>query len=223
MINLSSFLNTVTCCDGLILTMEEAKIHFSRSEMELMNDADIILTKNVVLHKIKVMLEGLQNVMTYEVQKGRSFYTHPVFDPSPKISRGENYMGLPYLVLDYPRQFDSVNIFALRSMFWWGNYFSSTLQLAGDYKTEFVGKIEDAYQSLSDNKYFISVNEDPWQHHFDEENYLRIDTLDPEEFSNYCYQYDHIKIAAKWPLWDAHFAAENLFDSWNYLLKVCLD
>lgn len=203
--------------------MEEAKIQFSRTEMELMNNADVLLTKNMILQKIKTMLEGLQNQMTWEVQKGTGFYSHPVFEATPKISRGENYLGLPYLVLDYPRQFDPVNIFAIRTMFWWGNFFSSTLQLAGEFKDVFTYKIEDAYEGLAGHKYYISVNEDPWVHHFDEENYLRIDSLDKEEFSNYCHQYDYIKIAAKWPLWDAHFAAENLYDSWNYLLRICLD
>lgn len=188
-----------------------------------MNNADIILTKNAILQKIKLMLEGLQIQMTHEVDKGTGYYTHPVFDPAPKISRGENYQGLPYLVLDYPRQFDSVNIFALRTMFWWGNFFSSTLQLSGEYKAVFTHRIEEAYESLAENKYYISVNEDPWVHHFDEENYLRIDQLAPEAFSDYCHQYDYIKIAAKWPLWDAHFAAENLLDSWHYLLETCLD
>ena len=203
--------------------MEEAKIQFSRSEMELMNNADIILTKNLVLHKIKGLLERLQNEMVYEAQKSSGRYGQPIFEPPPKISRGENYQGLPYLVLDYPRQFDSVNIFALRTMFWWGHFFSSTLQLSGDYKTEFTPRIEEAYESLAENKYYISVHEDPWVHHFDEDNYLRIDGLDREDFQGYCHQYDYIKIAAKWPLWDAHFAAENLLDSWNYLLRICLD
>ena len=203
--------------------MEEAKIQFSRSEMELMNNADIILTKNLVLHKIKGLLEGLQSHLVYLVQKNSGFYAHPIFEPPPKISRGENYIGLPYLVLDYPRQFDSVNIFALRTMFWWGNFFSSTLQLSGDYKTEFSPRIEAAYESLAGNKYYISVHEDPWVHHFDEDNYLRIDGLDKEAFVDYCHQYDYIKIAAKWPLWDAHFAAKNLLESWNYLLRICLD
>jgi hypothetical protein len=203
--------------------MEEAKIQFSRSEMELMNNADIILTKNLVLRKIKGLLEGLQNQLVYEVQKNSGIYDHPIFEPPPKISRGENYMGLPYLVLDYPRQFDSVNIFALRTMFWWGHFFSSTLQLSGDYKTEFTPRIEEAYESLAKHKYYISVHEDPWVHHFDEDNYRRIDGLGKEAFVAYCHQYDYIKIAAKWPLWDAHFAAENLLDSWNYLLRICLD
>lgn len=203
--------------------MEEAKIQFSRTEMELMNNAEVLLTKNMILLKVKTILEGLQNQMTGEVQKGAGFYAHPVFEATPKISRGENYLGLPYLVLDYPRQFDSVNIFAIRTMFWWGNFFSSTLQLSGEFKDVFTYKIEDAYEGLAEHKYYISVNEDPWVHHFDEENYLLIDSLDKEEFSSYCHQYDYIKIAAKWPLWDAHFAAENLYDSWNYLLRVCLD
>ncbi|HEY1114875.1 MAG TPA: hypothetical protein VGE66_15000 [Chitinophagaceae bacterium] len=203
--------------------MEEAKIQFSRTEMELMNNADVILTKNRVLQKIKHLLEGLQTEMLYAVNRTPGLYVSPLLESTPKISRGENYLGLPYLVLDYPRQFDVVNIFAIRSMFWWGNFFSSTLQLSGDYKEEYLPNIEGAYESLARNKYFIAIHEDPWQHHFEEDYYKRIDHLDREEFTAYCRQYDHIKIATKWSLWDAHFVAEDLLESWNYLLKICLD
>lgn len=40
-----------------------------------------------------------------------------------KISRGENYKGLPYLVLDFPRYSSGNQLFIYRTMFWWGNYF----------------------------------------------------------------------------------------------------
>ena len=40
--------------------MEEAKIHLSLSEIELVTNADIILTKNVIIGKIKTVLEQLQ-------------------------------------------------------------------------------------------------------------------------------------------------------------------
>jgi hypothetical protein len=51
-----------------------------------------------------------------------------------KISRGENYQLLPYIILDYPSYFSRNNIFAVRTMFWWGNFFSITLHLSGDHK-----------------------------------------------------------------------------------------
>ena len=47
----------------IILKMNEAKIQFSDAEMELMNNSDIILTKNKVLQKIKALFEELQNEM----------------------------------------------------------------------------------------------------------------------------------------------------------------
>jgi hypothetical protein len=90
--------------------MNDAKIQFSPAEMELMNNSALILTKNKVLLKVKTMLEGLQEELVHTVYQQPDFSSHPIFQESPKISKGENYLGLPYLVLDYPRMFDSLNI-----------------------------------------------------------------------------------------------------------------
>ena len=57
---------------------------------------------------------------------------------SPKISRGENYNGLPYVMLDYPRCFGKEDVFAMRTMFWWGNFFSITWHLKGKYSKEYI-------------------------------------------------------------------------------------
>ncbi|MEI9808974.1 MAG: hypothetical protein WDO16_14545 [Bacteroidota bacterium] len=76
---------------------------------------------------------------------------------SPKISKGENYKGLPYLVLDYPRYFEKDNHFAVRSMFWWGNFFSSTLHLSGIYKKKYTSAIEASFTQLQENDFFICV------------------------------------------------------------------
>ena len=200
--------------------MDEAKIQFSPAEMELMNNAGFILTKNRVLQKIKVLLEGIQEELVHAIYREPMYYSNPVFQTSPKISRGENYLGLPYMVLDYPRQFDSFNIFAIRTMFWWGNSFSSTLHVSGSYKEDLVPDIENAFDVLSKHQYYIGLNEDQWQHHFEEDNYKNIAELDKETFIQYCHQYDHLKIAKQWPLWDAHFVNEDLVESWRLLLKV---
>ncbi|MBD0332026.1 MAG: hypothetical protein ICV66_05165, partial [Chitinophagaceae bacterium] len=40
--------------------MDEAKIRLSQSELELMCNAEMILTKNIVLQKIKLLLEAIQ-------------------------------------------------------------------------------------------------------------------------------------------------------------------
>lgn len=95
--------------------MKEAKIQFSPAEMELMCSAEVILTKNKALQKVKELMEEVQE----EMLEYSSNFHFDVFQVSPKISKGENYLGLPYLVLDYPRNFASDNTFAIRTMFWW--------------------------------------------------------------------------------------------------------
>ncbi|HVE61539.1 MAG TPA: hypothetical protein VNA26_06955, partial [Chitinophagaceae bacterium] len=103
--------------------MNEAKIHLSPSEMELMCNAEIILTKNKILKKIKILLEHLQEkMMEYGKANKTDLKLNNLFVVNPKISRGENYEGLPYLILDYPRLFDVSHIFTIRSMFWCGNF-----------------------------------------------------------------------------------------------------
>lgn len=203
--------------------MNEAKIQFSGAEMDLMNNANIILTKNAVLQKIKALLEETQHGMMHMVAQENRYAGNAVFEAGPKISRGENYQGLPYLVLDYPRQFELTDIFVIRTMFWWGKFFSITLQLSGKYKDDNLPKIKDAYNSLVKRNFFVGIGDDPWQHHFEENNYKLISEYTEEAFAEQCLQNEHLKIARNFPLWDVHFVAEDLLENWKFLISVSLD
>ena len=198
--------------------MKKTKIQLSPAEMDLMCNASIILTKNKILQHVKTLLEELQAEMEETSPETGAAYN--IFNIPPKISKGENYLGLPYLVLDYPRIFAHSGTLAIRSMFWWGNFFSSTLHLSKQYADNFRHKIEDNYQYLSSRDYFIGIQTDPWQHHFEESNYIKISTITETQFKNYCRQ-EHIKIAAKWPLMDWPVAANHLFESWKLFLQLC--
>jgi hypothetical protein len=204
------------------LNVEEAKIQFSAPEMELMCNAGFILTKNKILYGIRRLLEGLEAQMQRAVYMADPGPLAEVMSSSAKISKGENYMGLPYLVLDYPRQFDSRNIFTVRTLFWWGNAFSSTLHLSGIYKEIFAAGIAEAYPVLEKNNYFLGINEeDPWQHHFEEDNYRAIALMNEGAFSEHVERAEHLKIAAEFPLRDVHFVADDLLESWKRLLGIC--
>jgi hypothetical protein len=199
--------------------MKETKIQLSPAEMDLMCNASIILTKNKILQLVKMLLEELQTEM-WETDFKKE--TNNIFNIPPKISKGENYLGLPYLVLDYPRIFTQSHSFAIRSMFWWGHFFSSTLHLSGSYATACRNNIIHHYPLLSGRDYFIGIQPDPWQHHFEENNYQKISTITGSEFQKHCSQ-EHIKIAAKWPLTDWPVAAKQLFESWKMFLQICLE
>src|SRR6185436_1888331 len=135
--------------------MMQTKIQFLPAEMELVSSPDIILTKNAILQKIKSFLEELQLKQQDVLQKYSSHLPEEPLKISPKISRGENYKGLPWLVLDNPRYFQHNNIFAIRTMFWWGNFFSITLHVSGNNKAKFLERIAGNIPVLKENDFSI--------------------------------------------------------------------
>ncbi|WEK36222.1 MAG: hypothetical protein P0Y53_01810 [Candidatus Pseudobacter hemicellulosilyticus] len=101
-----------------------------------------------------------------------------LFRFSPKIAKGEKYQGLPYVILDYPRVFGKTDIFAVRTLFWWGHFFSVTLHLRGQYKTQYAPVLMQRLSLLRQYDFYISVGEDEWQHDFSTENYRALTAME---------------------------------------------
>jgi hypothetical protein len=201
--------------------MNEAKIQLSTAEMGIMCNAEIILTKNKILLEIKRLLEHLQNTMVQYGNAGNSNENlKSLLTVNPKISKGENYEGLPYLILDYPRLFNTNNIFTIRTMFWWGNFFSITLHLSGHYKKENLSQIANTYEDLSFRQFYIGVNENQWKHHFEKENYILIKNLSKEEFLQCTKQYNHLKLATWFSLKEINSVLNALLENWKWLIEI---
>lgn len=193
--------------------MEVSKIRLSAAEMALVNDAQVILTKNSIVEKTIALLTGVQEMIALQPIAEAAYPT------PPKISKGENYLGLPYVVLDYPRQANGHDLFFIRSLFWWGHFYSSTLQLSGRYKLQNLDKVIAGYSLFADNNYYAGVATDPWQHHFDNDNYKNISHLSPSGFADILQKAPHIKIAARWSLSEWDMAANHLTASWKLLMR----
>ena len=148
------------------------KITLSERELEKVMDKEWILTKRAVTEKVYVLLSDEIPVIK-DLFAAAVINDEEIISSTPKIYKGENYQSFPYVTLDYPAVFGKENIFALRTMFWWGNFFSITLHLSGKYKELFFKKIAQNLQEETADL-FICVNEDEWQHHFEPENYLPV-------------------------------------------------
>jgi hypothetical protein len=204
--------------------MNDSKLHFSESEMELVCNADVILTKNIIMQKMRQLLAVVSNEMVSISSEYPTFSEHlNLFNVPPKISRGENYLGLPYLILDYPRNFLHDNFFAVRSFFWWGNFFSSTLHLSGNHRTRLLNKIINNYEKLVHHNYYINNNIDPWQHHFQGNNVVLIKNLSVTEFKKLCNENEHLKFSSKWSLTEWNSAQQNFIESWKFFLSILFD
>ncbi len=183
-----------------------------------MKNAEIILTKNVVLEKVKALLEDMQREQVDFVQRTASGSL--LFSIPPKISKGENYRGLPYKVLDFPRLFGQEDIFAIRLLFWWGHYFSATLHLSGRYKSESLPFIIQNLPLLAKKGYYLGIHPDPWLHHIEPHTYKPLSELDQEQFPGFSSSLPHLKIAVSFALEDVISEPGLLLESWKFLLEA---
>jgi hypothetical protein len=137
--------------------MNEAKLQLSADEMNLATNKDIILTKQRVVKKVCELM-GILSVQMQDHLGGTNFLLAPeIVNSSSKISKGEQYQQMPYVVLDYPRIFSKEHVFAIRIFFWWGHYFSSTLHLKGKYHHQYKQAISMAIGKGWLNNYQLAV------------------------------------------------------------------
>lgn len=180
-----------------------ANVKLSPSEFELVTNAHFILTKNRIVAKVYHLFGELATAYSDEI-KSKNILPDEVLIASPKISKGENYEGLPWVMLDYPRCFTKEDAFAVRCFFWWGNFCSISLQLKGIYKQRFKGdgfmQKAEGMRLMEEDEWFLCCNTNEWQHHFREDNYKPLSLFSPEEM----HALPFIKLAKKIPLqeWD---------------------
>jgi hypothetical protein len=124
-----------------------------------------------------------------------------------KVSKGENYRGLPYWVLDYPAHFNQADVFAYRSICHWGHGFSFTLHLAGQYLLQHKEALLANYGLLYNQpSLYLCVNTSPWEHHFEKDNYQLFNevVLDAAAWEAFMDEREFVKLAFNLPLeeWD---------------------
>jgi len=155
---------------GIFGGMDEAKIRLSPEELSLAVDDRVMLVKGAVIAKIVARLGGLSERQS-ECLAGVAHLLPEALGTPPKVSKGENYRGQPYVVLDNPRHFRSGDILALRTMFLWGHHLSVTLHLRGRHRERFRPCLEAALPMLRSGGFRVCVSDREWEHHFDDDNH----------------------------------------------------
>lgn len=197
--------------------MNPTKIRLSAKEAELISNSEIILTKNSIAAKVNQLLGQLASKQ--QAIAGRLLKTE-FLQAAPKIAKGENYEGLPWQLLDFPRVFGKEDILAIRTMFWWGNFFSTTLHLAGIHQKDAIENLKNAYHQLSNENYFICINTDPWEHHLGQSNYKLIQQTNLQEYKQIISQNNFVKIAAAIPVTNWDKAEQLLLQQFELLIKI---
>lgn len=199
--------------------MDKTKIRLSAEEEALVVRADWILTKNHIIRKAQQMMSIIQEQQHHLLNSYHSF-PEQLINSSPKISKGENYKGLPYVVLDYPRSFHKEDVFAIRTLFWWGNFFSVTLHIAGTYKKMYAEKIIRSFESLQTAGFFVCINENQWEHDFEADNYQSPEKFTASAFEDLINKKPFTKLAKQIPLQQWNDAEKKLLEIFSQLIDT---
>lgn len=194
---------------------ESSKVSLSAFERQLVTDANWILTKNRIIEKVYLLFGNLGE--QYKSEPLLKQLPSEVLVVSPKIAKGENYEGLPYVMLDYPRCFGKEDTFAIRTFFWWGNFFSITLQLKGKYLEQYAAVIQQNIYKTADENLWINTGDEEWAHHFRNDNMIRTTTLQQSISDKKI-----LKLAVQYKLEEWDMAEAKLASSFQQLLESVL-
>jgi len=202
---------------------DHAKVQLSKEEMALVTDPVWILTKNSIMQRAVQLMAELSQRYEPELAGLRQMMASsgsllPANWDKPKIARGENYQGLPYVVLDQPRLFSKEDILAIRTMFWWGHYFMVTLHLKGWMQEMFQRRLSEAAPELAAAGFHIATSGDEWRHELEGDNYrlLQADSIGAGGEKTYPF----IKLSAKCSLDRWNEGPEVLFGSFQTLVRA---
>ena len=176
---------------------DPTKILLSADELATLRNKAFFERKHQINQKIYHHFAHILNV-----SNDRNIFAGINFPPGTdfltgKISKGENYLGLPYLLLDFPRNFKPDHVLAIRTMIWWGNFISCTLLIGGNALPAMRQVIVGQKSNLIKAEISICVNESPWHHHFEKSNYRPLNEYSKIALTNLMQTQSFVKISRK--------------------------
>ena len=160
----------------------QTKIHLSKLETELIQNKEWILTKRAIINKVYLLFGEMHKIYKKISEEETYWLVDSLKNYGGKISKGENYEGFPYVILDYPASFSRKSVFAVRTMFWWGNFLSISLHLSGE-EFRLKNNFSKMFLFLRKKKFYVCVNDDEWQHNFEPSNYAAVSGLEENKFN----------------------------------------
>jgi hypothetical protein len=198
--------------------MNATKIQLSAEELSLVQNAGWLLTKNTIIEKVYSLFGDIAHRVRDDLNAKHAHLLPEVLTASPKISKGENYGGLPWVMLDYPRLFNRRHTFAIRTLFWWGNFFSVTLHLKGDYKERLQQKLLANLPLLAARQFYICISGNEWRHEFEEDNYQPLSQLNSSAVEKILLANDFCKLSAKISLPEWNQSKELIIDLYETIV-----
>ena len=201
--------------------MQNAKIVFTDEEIQLLNDCIYIERKRMLLEKISELFQQLNEDIEELKLMYKAQLPAEAFVSKGKITKGENLKGMPFMVLDNVRVFNRDDIFAFRTLFWWGHFFSYTIHLSGKYFELLKPVLPSVLNQLKSDGKFAGINTYQFHHHFEPDNYMPLSEFKSNEsLTNALMKNGFIKIAGKSDAGNPHDAIKDALNFYKEFLEV---
>lgn len=175
--------------------MEKNYDNLNEKELDYLLDTDFLISKHTISNKIQGLLLNVESRIHAYIKNHNLKFPDPVLIKAGKISKGENYLLLPYIILDYPRYFNKEGVFAYRTMFWWGKFYSCTLHLQGSMLAPFRANIDNRIELLKNHDFYIATSDSPWDYVYNKANYQLLKTVDAESLKHLIENKPFIKLS----------------------------
>jgi hypothetical protein len=175
---------------------------FNSVELETLQNQSFFQQKHKITQQFYEVFGGL--IQTLKNNQNHLNFNYPEGTDTliGRISKGENYQGLPYITADFPRYFNKKGIFAFRTWFWWGNYVLFIWHISGEYLIQYENLLLEKFSDFQKNDCYFSIGSNQWQHHLDFENYRAIKNMTFETFKICIKTKSFVKIVRKLDLND---------------------
>jgi hypothetical protein len=191
--------------------------YLTPDEEALVENPSWLLIKHRIIGKVYGVFGALSETYSGMLEEYSQYIPKEVTSVSAKIYRGEHYRQLPYVMLDLPRYFKGGDTFAIRTFFWWGNSFSIHMLLSGRFKDMFEQRILAHLNDKSLDSWYIGISTDPWEHHFEEDNYIPVP--DFHKTKTAIHKSKYLKLGKRHPVTEWKGAYSFFTQSYNQLLE----
>jgi hypothetical protein len=191
--------------------MRKSTNKLTKHELDFASSIEYPLIKHEVMSKMgSLMAETGQ-------QLSHTFRENQLIDLAHhKITRGERYKQMPYIVLDYPQiKGPDFNI-VLRTMFWWGHYFTCSLIV----KTSLLDleKTGKSIRKLKKTKILVGSN--LWEQELEMDDYRKTSDLNKKQMTKLLEAANYLKLSRKISLRHYTSLTEHATEIYSELAKA---
>ncbi len=136
---------------------------FTAEETSLLADQHFFRAKAQIMAKMRHSLSATHAALKEEVSS-TSLLTPPGFNQATcQFVKGEHLESFPYQYLDFPKHFHNSNVFAFRTLFWWGHHVVCALLLEGEGIKQHKARIVDRFHQLAGQGLELSLAPTLWE------------------------------------------------------------